>query len=78
MDGDQRHSRERSVEGTLQQLSDVRGTVALVTGGASGLGTAMASVLVECGAHVVVAAPGPMSSAMLTAGREAPGRRQNP
>jgi NAD(P)-dependent dehydrogenase (short-subunit alcohol dehydrogenase family) len=55
MDGDQRHSGERSVDGTLQQLFDVRGTVALVTGGASGLGTAMATVLVECGAHVVVA-----------------------
>jgi NAD(P)-dependent dehydrogenase (short-subunit alcohol dehydrogenase family) len=38
----------------LQQLFDVRGTVALVTGGGSGLGKAMATVLVQCGAHVVV------------------------
>jgi len=41
--------------GALQRLFDVRGTVALVTGGGSGLGKAMATVLVECGAHVVVA-----------------------
>jgi NAD(P)-dependent dehydrogenase (short-subunit alcohol dehydrogenase family) len=39
----------------LQELFDVRETVALVTGGGSGLGKAMASVLVECGAQVVVA-----------------------
>jgi NAD(P)-dependent dehydrogenase (short-subunit alcohol dehydrogenase family) len=39
----------------LQELFDVRETVALVTGGGSGLGKAMASVLVEGGAHVVVA-----------------------
>jgi NAD(P)-dependent dehydrogenase (short-subunit alcohol dehydrogenase family) len=36
-------------------LFDVRGQVALVTGGASGLGYAFASILADCGAVVVVA-----------------------
>ncbi|MGH3302476.1 MAG: SDR family NAD(P)-dependent oxidoreductase [Streptosporangiaceae bacterium] len=34
---------------------DVRGRVVLVTGGASGLGLAIARVLAECGARVVMA-----------------------
>jgi NAD(P)-dependent dehydrogenase (short-subunit alcohol dehydrogenase family) len=40
---------------TLTRLFDVRGKVALVTGGASGLGYAFSSVLAECGAVVYVA-----------------------
>jgi NAD(P)-dependent dehydrogenase (short-subunit alcohol dehydrogenase family) len=46
---------DRSSRAVLAELFDLRGTVALVTGGGSGLGAAMASVLVECGARVVVA-----------------------
>ena len=36
--------------GVLEDLFDVRGQVALVTGGASGLGYAFASILAEAGA----------------------------
>jgi NAD(P)-dependent dehydrogenase (short-subunit alcohol dehydrogenase family) len=43
------------VPGTLADLFDVHGKVALVTGGASGLGHAFSSVLAECGAVVYVA-----------------------
>jgi NAD(P)-dependent dehydrogenase (short-subunit alcohol dehydrogenase family) len=39
----------------LSELFDIRDKVALVTGGASGLGLAFASVLAECGATVYVA-----------------------
>jgi NAD(P)-dependent dehydrogenase (short-subunit alcohol dehydrogenase family) len=38
-----------------ERLFDVRGTRAVVTGAASGLGYAMAEVLAECGARVTVA-----------------------
>jgi NAD(P)-dependent dehydrogenase (short-subunit alcohol dehydrogenase family) len=38
-----------------ERIFDVRGTRALVTGAASGLGFAMAEVLSECGAHVTLA-----------------------
>jgi NAD(P)-dependent dehydrogenase (short-subunit alcohol dehydrogenase family) len=38
-----------------EQLFDVRGTRAVVTGAASGLGFAMAEVLADCGAHVTLA-----------------------
>ena len=38
-----------------EQLFDVRGRRAVVTGAASGLGLAMAEVLGECGAHVTLA-----------------------
>jgi NAD(P)-dependent dehydrogenase (short-subunit alcohol dehydrogenase family) len=41
--------------GVLDDLFDVSGKVALVTGGASGLGYAFASILADCGATVVVA-----------------------
>jgi NAD(P)-dependent dehydrogenase (short-subunit alcohol dehydrogenase family) len=41
--------------GVVEDLFSVRGKVALVTGGASGLGYAFASVLAGAGAHVVVA-----------------------
>jgi NAD(P)-dependent dehydrogenase (short-subunit alcohol dehydrogenase family) len=39
----------------LASVFDVRGKVVLVTGGASGLGLAIARVLAECGASVVIA-----------------------
>ena len=41
--------------GVLDDLFDVSGKVALVTGGASGLGYAFASIMVDCGATVVIA-----------------------
>jgi NAD(P)-dependent dehydrogenase (short-subunit alcohol dehydrogenase family) len=41
--------------GVVDELFDVRGQVALVTGGASGLGYAFASILADAGANVVVA-----------------------
>jgi NAD(P)-dependent dehydrogenase (short-subunit alcohol dehydrogenase family) len=41
--------------GMLEDLFDVRGQVALVTGGASGLGYAFASILADAGATVVIA-----------------------
>jgi len=41
--------------GVLEDLFDVRGQVALVTGGASGLGYAFASILADAGANVVIA-----------------------
>ena len=39
----------------VDDLFDVRGKAALVTGGASGLGYAFASILAECGANVTIA-----------------------
>jgi NAD(P)-dependent dehydrogenase (short-subunit alcohol dehydrogenase family) len=41
--------------GVLEDLFDVRGQIALVTGGASGLGYAFASILADCGAAVTIA-----------------------
>jgi NAD(P)-dependent dehydrogenase (short-subunit alcohol dehydrogenase family) len=40
---------------TLARIFDVRGRVVLVTGGASGLGLAIATVLADCGARVIIA-----------------------
>jgi NAD(P)-dependent dehydrogenase (short-subunit alcohol dehydrogenase family) len=47
----------RDAEGVSvqEQLFDVRGVRAIVTGAASGLGFAMAEVLADCGAHVTLA-----------------------
>ena len=39
----------------LARIFDVRGRVVLVTGGASGLGLAIATVLADCGARVIIA-----------------------
>jgi NAD(P)-dependent dehydrogenase (short-subunit alcohol dehydrogenase family) len=67
--------------GALEDLFDVRGQVALVTGGASGLGYAFASVLADAGASVVIAdwdeaalkqAVGSLGETALAAGREPP------
>jgi NAD(P)-dependent dehydrogenase (short-subunit alcohol dehydrogenase family) len=46
---------QRHRDETLTSLFDVQGRVALVTGGASGLGLAIAGILADCGARVVVA-----------------------
>src|SRR4051812_35846521 len=40
----------------VQELFDLTGKVAIVTGGATGLGRQMADALAECGADVVVCA----------------------
>jgi NAD(P)-dependent dehydrogenase (short-subunit alcohol dehydrogenase family) len=64
--------------GVLEELFDVRGQVALVTGGASGLGYAFASILADAGAYVVIAdwdevglkkAVGSLADSALAAGR---------
>ncbi len=67
--------------GVLEDLFDVRGQVALVTGGASGLGYAFAEILVQAGANVVIAdwdadalegAVKSLAEAAVAAGREPP------
>ena len=67
--------------GMLEELFGVRGQVALVTGGASGLGYAFASVLAGAGANVVIAdwnadrlekAAGSLADSALAAGRTPP------
>lgn len=45
---------ERNTEPTIQQLFDLSGRAALVTGGAGYLGTAFANALAEAGASVVI------------------------
>ena len=40
----------------VQQLFDLTGKIAVVTGGGSGLGRQMAEGLAECGANVVLCA----------------------
>ena len=65
---------------------DVRGQVALVTGGASGLGFAFASILVQAGARVVIADRNakalekavPRSPTWRAAGQFRPGARSGP
>ncbi len=72
--------------GVLEDLFDVRGQVALVTGGASGLGYAFASILADAGANVIIAdwdseglasAVKSLAESALAAGR-APGHPASP
>jgi NAD(P)-dependent dehydrogenase (short-subunit alcohol dehydrogenase family) len=67
----------------VDDLFDVHGQVALVTGGASGLGYAFAEILVQAGANVVIAdwdemalkkAVTSLGEGALAAGREPPAR----
>ena len=73
--------------GVLEDLFDVRGQVALVTGGASGLGYAFASILAEAGANVVIAdwdeaalkaAVESLGESAIAAGRTPPPDRSGP
>ena len=68
----------------VDDLFDVSGQVALVTGGASGLGYAFAEILVQAGANVVIAdwdagaleqAVKSLADAAFAAGRELPALR---
>ncbi len=53
--GGQRASRSADAGAVLARVFDVAGRIVLVTGGASGLGLAIARVLAECGARVIIA-----------------------
>jgi NAD(P)-dependent dehydrogenase (short-subunit alcohol dehydrogenase family) len=73
--------------GVLEDLFDVRGQVALVTGGASGLGYAFASILADAGANVVIAdwdeaalkpAVESLAASAIAAGRPPPPDRSGP
>jgi NAD(P)-dependent dehydrogenase (short-subunit alcohol dehydrogenase family) len=73
--------------GVLEDLFDVRGQVALVTGGASGLGYAFASILADAGANVVIAdwdsdalkpAVESLAESAVAAGRTPPPDRSGP
>jgi NAD(P)-dependent dehydrogenase (short-subunit alcohol dehydrogenase family) len=73
--------------GALEDLFDVRGQVALVTGGASGLGYAFAEILAVAGANVVIAdcdhdaaekAVRSLADAAIAAGREPPEKGLSP
>jgi NAD(P)-dependent dehydrogenase (short-subunit alcohol dehydrogenase family) len=55
MDDPEQRGADRPTGTAVQELFDVSATVALVTGGGSGLGKAIAAVLAACGACVVVA-----------------------
>jgi NAD(P)-dependent dehydrogenase (short-subunit alcohol dehydrogenase family) len=71
----------------VDDLFSVRGQVALVTGGASGLGYAFAEILVQAGANVVIAdwdndatekAVRSLADAAIAAGREPPEKGLSP
>jgi NAD(P)-dependent dehydrogenase (short-subunit alcohol dehydrogenase family) len=73
--------------GVADELFDVRGQVALVTGGASGLGYAFSSILADAGATVVIADVDPdglkqateaLAESAQAAGRTAPRDRSGP
>jgi len=63
----------------VQELFDLSGRVAVVTGGSRGLGLAMAGALSEMGAHVVIVArkPEELAEAQRTCARSATTSRRS-